>query len=119
MEDPSGVLSALVFFIFVSPPFPSPTIRYHLIYKLSLPSKISQDRRGEGSSRYRCQHVNYVNKTNVPNEEEYLFSAYSVFTVKKVTWQANPTGSNPHVVELNAAIDNSEEPEDLPLAPWS
>ena len=78
-----------------------------------------QDRRGEESRRYRCKHVNYVNRTNVAGEEEYLFSAYSVFTVMRVAWQANPTGSNPHVVELKAAIDNKEEPENLPLAPWS
>ena len=26
---------------------------------------------------------------------------------------------DPHVIELEAAVDNKEEPEDLPLAPWS
>ena len=30
-----------------------------------------------------------------------------------------PTASNPVVIVLQAAIDNKEEPEDLPLSPWN
>ena len=66
----------------------------------------------------KCLHVNLVKTTNVPGEEEYLFQCYSVFTVVSATWNAGTT-PNPHVIELEAAVDNKEEPEDLPLAPWS
>jgi hypothetical protein len=31
-----------------------------------------------------CKHVNYVTKTNVQGEEEYLFAPYAPFTVQKV-----------------------------------
>ena len=45
----------------------------------------------------------------------YLFTAFSVFTVLSVEWGE---GGAPSRVVLRAARDNSEEPEDLPLAPW-
>ena len=84
-------------------------------------------------------HVNLVKKTNVEGEEEvretrldvsasvsltpnpcrqYLFAPYSAFTVVSATWNLG-TSLDPHVIELEAAVDNKEEPEDLPLAPWS
>eukprot|EP01045_Picozoa_sp_COSAG04_P015780 COSAG04_NODE_1273_length_7466_cov_76.544319_4_plen_458_part_00 len=66
----------------------------------------------------KCVHVNLVNKTNVPGEEEYLFAPYSAFTVLSAQWNAG-TVAAPHEIELLAAVDNKEEPEDLPLAPWS
>ena len=66
----------------------------------------------------RCLHVNLVEKSNVPGEEEYLFAPYSAFTVLSAKWRAG-TVAEPHVVELLAAVDNKAEPEDLPLAPWS
>ena len=31
---------------------------------------------------------------------------------------AKITGSNPVLIHLEAAIDNADEDEDLPLAPW-
>jgi hypothetical protein len=65
-----------------------------------------------------CVHVNYVDRTNCPGEREFLFVPYSVFTVEEVKWQPNPTWTNPHVVVLKVAIDNSLQSEDLPLAPW-
>ena len=40
------------------------------------------------------------------------------FTVLSAAWNAG-TAADPHVIELRAAVDNKEEPEDLPLAPWS
>ena len=70
------------------------------------------------SVRYRCRHVNLVTKTNVPGEEEYLFAAYSTFEVRRVEWSANPTIDEPHIVELDAMVDNGREEEDLPLSPW-
>ena len=66
----------------------------------------------------KCNHVNLVRKTNVPGEEEYLFAPYSAFTVMSARWNAGTTAA-PHEIELLAAADNQEEPEDLPLAPWS
>lgn len=71
--------------------------------------------------RYRCKHVNLVEKTNVQGEEEFLFAPYSVFTVLSVTMPASgkPTATYPVVIELQAAIDNRDEPTDLPLSPWS
>ena len=66
----------------------------------------------------KCHHVNLIKKSNVPGEEEYLFQCYSVFTVVSATWFSG-SAANPHVIELEAAVDNKEEPEDLPLAPWS
>ena len=65
----------------------------------------------------RCKNVNFVRHTLVEGELEYLFAAYSVFTIRKVTWSADPTGE-PHQIELDAALDNAARPEDLPLAPW-
>ena len=44
--------------------------------------------------------------------------SYSVFTVLSVHIPAKITGSNPVVVHLDAAIDNADEDEELPLAPW-
>ena len=63
-------------------------------------------------------HVNLVKKSNVPGEEEYLFAPYSAFTVLSTTWNSG-TAADPHIIELEAAVDNQAEPEDLPLAPWS
>ena len=75
-----------------------------------------------------CDHVNYVNKNDgslgAPNpnsavEDEYLFAPYSTFTVTGVTFQPTPTEANPHVVELLAAVNNRNEPDDLPNSPWA
>lgn len=68
--------------------------------------------------QHRCHHVNLVKRTNVPGEEEYLFAAYSAFTVKSVAWNAG-TDASPHRIELVATVDNKKAREDLPLAPWS
>ena len=77
------------------------------------------DPRGETSARYRCKHVNLVTKTNVPGEQEYLFAPYSVFTVRSVQFSESADDDDPHIIELDAAVDNRKEPEDLPTAPWA
>jgi serine/threonine protein kinase len=77
------------------------------------------DPHGENSLQHRCKHVNLIRVTHVPGEEEYLFAAFSVFTVSEAVWSANPTVQTPHRITIKAAIDNSLEVEDLPLAPWS
>eukprot|EP01045_Picozoa_sp_COSAG04_P016512 COSAG04_NODE_1384_length_6988_cov_5.001161_1_plen_1277_part_00 len=70
--------------------------------------------------RDRCRHVNLVTKRvpGLENEQEYLFAPYSVFKVARVKWGAG-TNADPYEIELHAAVDNMEEPLDLPLAPWS
>jgi hypothetical protein len=68
----------------------------------------------------KCLHVNLVQQSNVPGEEEYLFAPYSVFTVRSVRWSdGGGTVEHPHVIELDAAVDNKAESEHLELAPWS
>jgi hypothetical protein len=46
---------------------------------------IRVDPAGEHSMARRCMHVNYVERTNVAGEEEYLFAPYAPFKVTKVT----------------------------------
>ena len=77
------------------------------------------DVRGETSFRYRCKHVSLVTRSNVRGEEEYLFAPYSVFTVRSVAFSETPTEETPHVIELDAAIDNRTESDGLPTAPWA
>ena len=55
---------------------------------------------------------------DLPDEQEFLFTPYSAFTVQRAEWNAG-TEEHPHLIELQAAADNKAEPEDLPLAPWS
>ena len=86
------------------------------------------DPAGEHDATKRCKHVNFVEHSLVPGEEEYLFAAYSIFTVRKVTWGQNGA---PHLIELDAASDNKPDAEGgsgrwatpigsegLPSAPW-
>ena len=92
------------------------------------------DPAGERDFTKRCKHVNFVAHSLVvdelgdPVEQEYLFTAYSIFTVRSVAWGA---GGAPHRIELDAASDNRVEAEGgegrwatpagsehLPLAPW-
>ena len=66
---------------------------------------------------FLCKHVNLLTNPNV--EKEFLFTAYSVFTVREREIQENPTGKNPHKIVLDVAPDNQHGvPENLPLAPW-
>ena len=53
-----------------------------------------------------------------PYTQEFMFAAYSTFTVTKVVWSNSPDDEHPHEVCLQAAIDNMKEREGLPLAPW-
>ena len=92
------------------------------------------DPAGEHDLAKRCADVNFVEHSLIDPvsgqsvEEEYLFTAYSIFTVRSVAWGA---GGAPHRIELDAATDNRAEAEggdgdwatpanseDLPLAPW-
>jgi hypothetical protein len=68
----------------------------------------------------RCRHVNLVTETHVKGELEYLFGAFSVFSVVAVHWSGTPQESaTPHEITIHAAHDNLQEDDDLPLAPWA
>ena len=69
--------------------------------------------------RFRCRHVNLVEKSNVKGEVEFLFAPFSVFTFVSVHVPVKPTASNPIVIVLEASIDNRDEPDDLPISPWN
>jgi hypothetical protein len=73
------------------------------------------DPRGRDDAAHRCKHVNFVRHALVEGEHEYLFTAYSVFTVRRCVWA---DGDEPSRIEIDAALDNLTEREDLPLAPW-
>ena len=79
--------------------------------------RVHLDPRGETDFRFRCKHVNLVKHTNVAGEEEFLFAPYSTFTVRAVVWNAGDD-RKPHIIDVEAATDNRDEPEDLRLAPW-
>ena len=78
----------------------------------------------------RCKHVNFIERSHImypasdpragqPREDEYLFTAYSVFTVRECEWRAGNI-AEPHIIDIEAANDNAQEgTEDLKLAPWS
>ena len=95
---------------------------------------IHTDPAGQHDRSKRCNHVNFVTHSLIDlapgasAEQEYLFTAYSIFTVRSVAWGA---GGAPHRIELDAASDNRVEAEGgegrwatpagsehLPLAPW-
>eukprot|EP00668_Euglena_longa_P006795 GGOE01008121.1.p1 GENE.GGOE01008121.1~~GGOE01008121.1.p1 ORF type:complete len:665 (-),score=190.78 GGOE01008121.1:284-2278(-) len=66
-----------------------------------------------------CKHVNYIHTTECKEEQEYLFTPYSVFSVQSAQWKEAPQWKDPHIIYLRAAVDNRLEPEDLPLSPWA
>jgi hypothetical protein len=93
------------------------------------------DPAGEQDLTKRCKHVNFVKHSLIvdgagnPIEQEYLFAAYSIFTVRSVSWGV---GGAPHRIELDAASDNKVDAEggaerwatpvgseSLPNAPWA
>jgi hypothetical protein len=69
-----------------------------------------------------CDHVQLVTESHVRREREFLFTVYSVFTVKAVQWVDPPNDptntATPHRITIQAAVNNKDHPEDLPLAPW-
>eukprot|EP00930_Biecheleria_cincta_P046698 TRINITY_DN32244_c0_g1_i1.p1 TRINITY_DN32244_c0_g1~~TRINITY_DN32244_c0_g1_i1.p1 ORF type:complete len:450 (-),score=67.35 TRINITY_DN32244_c0_g1_i1:585-1853(-) len=67
----------------------------------------------------KCHQANYVTNRadGVPDEREFLFAAYTVFVVHKVAWSDRPW-EKPHEIILAVPVDNRDEPDDLPIAPW-
>ena len=48
----------------------------------------------------------------------FVVFRYSVFTVMSIDVPAKIVGDNPVVIHIQAAIDNANEDDDHPLAPW-
>ena len=67
---------------------------------------------------FRCAHVNLLSKSNVEGEEEFLFTAYSAFTVRSIEIKSDSRWTAPHKVVLDVCPDNRDCSEDVPLAPW-
>ena len=80
---------------------------------------------------YGCNHVNLVDRhdgslggnPHQAAEAEWVFGAYSVFTVTKAVFKLNPTWMSPHMIEVRVAPDNrlnlSGPYPPLPNAPWA
>eukprot|EP00039_Didymoeca_costata_P002414 m.60039 g.60039 ORF g.60039 m.60039 type:complete len:315 (-) comp11290_c0_seq1:79-1023(-) len=77
------------------------------------------DPAGRYDANKLCKHANLIVNSKFLGEKEYLFVPYSVFTVSMVYLSPNPSYHTPHIIHLQAALDNKKEPESLPLAPWS
>ena len=94
--------------------------------------RIHVDPAGEHDPSRRCKHVNFIDRTHVLGEQEFLFAPYSIFTVTAVAWGG---AGGLHCVDLDAATDNvghdaaaagaeggrwatPANGDDLPLAPW-
>jgi hypothetical protein len=76
------------------------------------------DPRGDNDSNHRCKHINKLRVTHHPNEDEFLFQAYSAFAVLSADFSTAGTAAEPYCITLSPAVDNKEVSEALPLAPW-
>jgi hypothetical protein len=76
------------------------------------------DPHGVNDKDFRCKHINKLRVTHFLNEDEYLFQAYSPFTVTAADFTTAGTAANPFLITLRPALDGSLEDEALPLAPW-
>ena len=74
------------------------------------------DKRGKLDPNYRVQHMSFISKTLVEGESEYLFAPYSVFTLVSVNWSGSL--AKYHLFTIRSTLNNQDEDEDLPLAPW-
>ena len=85
---------------------------------------VELDARGKHDRKFRCKHVNLVTQGHADGEQEYLFSAFSVFTVTEVKQSRAPTMvDTPHEITVTAALDNTDRGDGvawgvLDLAPW-
>ena len=51
-----------------------------------------------------CKHVNFLERANVEGEEEFLFTAYSVFRVLSQEIKSHPRWTDPHKIVLIIVI---------------
>ena len=66
-----------------------------------------------------CREMRALQSTRpLPHAPHLAACSYSVFTLQSVHIPAKITGDNPITIHLDAAIDNANEEEELPLAPW-
>ena len=70
---------------------------------------------GATDPKYRCKHAHYVSNSNGGREDEFLFAAYSAFTVLAVRWLP-AAADNPHVIEVEAVLDNYAVPDTVATA---
>ena len=79
------------------------------------------DPRGATDQRHLTRNANLIRKRapGLPDEFEYLFTQYSVFTVARFVPSSTPDDCTPHLVFLRPVHDNQGQPEGLPLAPRS
>ena len=61
-----------------------------------------------------CNQVNFLEKSLLTAEKEFLFSSYSAFKVLGVDTSL-PEFTR---ITLEACVDNKDAPEDCPSAPW-
>ena len=77
---------------------------------------------GGPEKAYLCTSVNAIKASHFVNEEEYLFQAYSAFTVVKCKWSSltPATMDQPHEIFLQAVRDCTKctGGEGQPLAKW-
>ena len=69
----------------------------------------------------KCMHVNFMDKTEVDGEGEFLFSTYSTFKVLEFHEPTSGDGSDrddPFKITIVAHHDNSKASEDVPSSPW-
>eukprot|EP00039_Didymoeca_costata_P010264 m.137818 g.137818 ORF g.137818 m.137818 type:complete len:488 (-) comp14761_c1_seq2:24-1487(-) len=86
--------------------------------KLAVKFIVHVDPAGEFDNTKRCQNANLLTNSKFQGEKEYLFVPYSVFTVRLVKLSPNNSDQHPHIIHLEAAVDNSRESHTLSLAPW-
>merc|ERR1712157_619198 len=75
------------------------------------------DERGKYEKEFQCRHANFVFKTEVLGEMEFLYAAYSVFKVVRIDFAEQDWSQkcSHYTIVVQAAIDNVSHAEDLPL----
>ena len=74
------------------------------------------DPKGEHDPEFRVKNIAFVSETPFADGLEVLFEPYSVFTLVSISWDFG--SDEPHEFTLDAALDNNNEDESLPVAPW-
>ena len=82
----------------------------------------SKDKDGTGKvlfcfrfERHNCLHVNYIDKTQYPQEKEFLLPPYTALELVKVD-PSPDLDARPHRIEVKVMPDNQKEDFTLPLA---
>ena len=69
---------------------------------------------GAGDQARRCKHINKLRVTHFRGEDEYLFQAFSPFTVTAADFTTAGTAADPFLGTLEPALDGLLEDEGLP-----